>query len=53
LWKHPTAQEDRHFGRIERVILGLAPVDRLHREGMVQDEGNLLLGAEVGEPGPR
>jgi hypothetical protein len=53
VWQHPAAQEASNFVRIDLVIFGLAAVDGLHREGMAQDEGNPLLGAEVGQPGPR
>ena len=33
-------------------LLGLAPVDRLDVQGVAEDEGNALLGAEVGDPVP-
>jgi hypothetical protein len=38
--------------RLARVIVGLATVDRLHIEGMAEDEWDTLLGTGVGEPVP-
>jgi hypothetical protein len=37
---------------IDCIVLGLTPTNRLHIEGMAQDEGNPLVGAEVGQPVP-
>jgi hypothetical protein len=37
---------------VNPVVLGLAAVDRLHVEGVAEDEGDGFLGAEVGEPVP-
>src|SRR5439155_9990553 len=37
---------------IDLVGLGLAAVDGLHVQGVAQDEGDALCGAEVGEPVP-
>jgi hypothetical protein len=37
---------------VDRVGLGLAAVDGLHVQGVAQDEGDLLLLAEVGQPVP-
>ena len=34
------------------VVLGLAAVDGLHVQGVAEDEGDLLLVAQVGEPVP-
>ena len=39
-------------GGIDAVVLGLAAVDGLHVVGVADQEGELLLGAEVGEPVP-
>ena len=38
--------------RIDAVVLGFGPVDGLHVEGMAENEGDLVLGAEVSEPVP-
>jgi hypothetical protein len=35
--------------RVDLIVFGLAPVDRLHAERVAQDEGNTFPGAEVGE----
>jgi hypothetical protein len=50
---HPATQEPRNLVRIERVVLGLAAMDRRHREGMAEDNREACLGPEVGQPGPR
>jgi len=47
----PTAPH-RHLMRVDRIVLGVAPVHRLHVERVAQDEGHPFAGAEVGEPGP-
>jgi hypothetical protein len=39
-------------GRLVGVDLGLAAVDRLHVEGVAEDEVELLARAQVGEPVP-
>jgi len=52
LGEHPATQEHRHLVRIDRVVLGLAAMDRLHREGMAEDKRDAFLGTEVGQPGP-
>ena len=37
---------------VDPVILALAPMDSLHGEVMAEDEGDLLLGAEISKPVP-
>ena len=37
---------------VDLVVLGLGPVDGLHVEGVAEDEGDALLGAEVRQPVP-
>ena len=37
---------------VDSVVLGLGPVDGPHIEGVAKDEGDVVLGAEVGEPVP-
>ena len=37
---------------IDAVVLGLAPMDGLHVESVAEDEGDGVLGTEVGEPVP-
>ena len=46
------AQEDRDLVGIDLVVLGLAAVDRLHRQGVSQNEGDAVGGAEIREPVP-
>jgi hypothetical protein len=53
LREHPPAQPRRNFLCIERVVCGLAPMDRLPVEGMTQHAGNPLLSPEISQPGPR
>jgi hypothetical protein len=48
-----TAPEQRgDLVGVDLVVLGLPAVDGLHVEGVAEDEGDVLLGAEVGEPVP-
>jgi len=52
LRKQAATEEHSHFVRIDLVIFGLAAVDGFHREGVTEDDGNALRGAEVSEPVP-
>ena len=53
LGQHATAEQHGDLLGVELIVLGLAPMDRLHGEGVAQDKGKALTGAEVGHPGPR
>jgi hypothetical protein len=53
LGEHAAAPQDGDLVRIEPSMLGLAPVDGLHGEGVAQHEGKALAGTQVGRPGPR
>jgi len=46
-------QEDRNFVDVYFIILGLVPVEPFHVEGMAKDNGDVVLGTEVGQPTPR
>jgi hypothetical protein len=46
------AEEDRNLVGIHPIVLGLAAVDGLHVQGMAEDEGDVLAGAEIGKPVP-
>jgi hypothetical protein len=37
---------------VDLVVLGLPPVDRLHRQRVAEDEGDAVGRAEIGEPVP-
>jgi hypothetical protein len=52
LGEHPAAEEDGDLVRIDPIVCGLAPMNRLHVEGMAQNERNAFLGAEVRQPLP-
>ena len=52
LGRHAAAQQRGNLVGIALVVFGLAPVKGLHIERMARDEGNPLLGAEVGQPVP-
>ena len=47
-----SSEESGDFLRIDLVVLTLAAMDRFHIERMAQDEGNPLLGTQIGEPIP-
>jgi len=47
----PTEQHDELLG-VDAIILGLRAVDGLQVEGVGQDEGDVVLGAEIREPVP-
>lgn len=53
LWEPPATQQHRDWLGVERVVVGRAAVDGLHRQRVPEDPGQLFLGPEVGEPGPR
>jgi len=50
LREHAPAQEQGDFLSIDFVVLGFAPMDGFHVEGMPQHEGNPLLRAQIGQP---
>jgi len=52
LWPHAAAQEPSTLWGIARVLLGLAPVERLPRAGVTKDAGPTRRSAQVSEPGP-
>ena len=52
LGKHSSPHEGRDLVGVDAVVLGLAAVDGLHVERVAEDEGDALLGAEVGQPVP-
>jgi hypothetical protein len=47
-----TAQQRGDLEGIDSIVFGLAAVDSLHLQCMAEDEGEALLGAEVGAPVP-
>ena len=50
--KGPGAKKNGNLSGIDLVILGLAAMDGLHVEGVAEDEGDALIGAEIGQPVP-
>jgi len=52
LGDHATAQQEGNLVRIDPIVLGLAPVDRLHVQGVSQHAGNARMGAAVSQPVP-
>jgi len=52
LGQHTATQQDSHFLGSNCVVLGFAPVNGLHREGMPKHKRNAVAGAQVGEPVP-
>ncbi len=46
------AQEHGELVGVEAVVLGFPAVDRLHIVGVAEDEGDVLVGAQVGDPVP-
>ncbi len=52
LGQHPAAQQHGDLQGVDAVVLRLAAVDRLHVEGVAEDEGDAFGGAEVGKPVP-
>ena len=47
------AAPHRHLVGVDPIVLGRAPMQGVHGQGRAQDDGKTLLGATVGEPGPR
>jgi len=50
---HPTPQSDGNLLRLTLLVLGFAPVNRLHREGVASDKGHPFRLTEVCYPLPR
>jgi hypothetical protein len=50
LGQHAAAQQHGDLARVDAIVLGLAAVDRLHIQRLAEDEGDALLGAQIGEP---
>jgi len=53
LRQQAATQQDGNLLGGDRVVCGLATMDRLHREGRAQDKRQPLLRPEIGEPIPR
>jgi hypothetical protein len=52
LRQHPAAQEHGDLMGVNLVVLGFAPMNRLHIERMPQDKGDAFAGTEIREPLP-
>lgn len=52
LGPHSATQQDRNVLSSHFVVLGFAPMHRLHREGMPKDNRPLFAGAQVSAPVP-
>jgi hypothetical protein len=52
LWEHAAAEQYGDRVGVDPSVLGRAPMHRFHLQGMAPDDGNPLLGAQVGEPVP-
>ena len=52
LREHAAAEQHGDLVGVDLVVLGLAAVDRFHRESVTQDEGDVLFRAEIREPVP-
>jgi hypothetical protein len=48
-----TTQQGGHLWRSDLVVVGLAPRDGFHIQGMTADKGNALFRTQVGKPLPR
>jgi hypothetical protein len=53
LREHAAAEQHRNLVGVDLIVLSLTPMHGFHIQGMAQDEGNPLLHAKGGEPGPR
>jgi hypothetical protein len=52
LGNHAATKESGNLAGVDPVVLSLPAMDGLHVEGMTENEGDLLLGAEISEPIP-
>ena len=50
--EHLSAQKRGDLLAVDLVVLGLAAVDGLHVQGVAEDEGDVHLGAQIGDPVP-
>ena len=53
LGQHAATQEYGNFMGVDRVVFGLTPMDRLHVQGMAEDNRDAFVSTEVGQPVPR
>ena len=53
LREHTATKQHGNLVGIQLIVLGFAAMNRLPRERVAQDKGNLLLGTEVRQPLPR
>jgi hypothetical protein len=53
LGEPPAAEPYGKLLGIDRIMLGLTPLEGLHGEGVSKYKGDGLFSAEIGEPGPR
>lgn len=51
-WERPTIEQRGDLGRFDTVVLCLGSVNRLHVEGVPQDEGYPCVTAQIGQPVP-
>jgi hypothetical protein len=52
LGQHAAAEEHGDFFRIDLVVLGFPSMNGLHVEGVAENEGNVVLGTQIGQPVP-
>lgn len=50
--EHAAAKQGCDLVGVDTVVLGLSSVNRFHVQGVTEDEGNVSLFAEVGDPIP-
>jgi hypothetical protein len=53
VWEQAAPAQDGHLVRVDRVVCGLTPRDRLHVQGLAEDERDAFMSTQVGQPGPR
>ena len=52
LREHAAADQHSNLVGVDLIVVGLAPMNGFHVQGVAQDEGNPLLRAKVREPVP-
>jgi hypothetical protein len=52
LRNHAAAQQNCNLMSIDAIVFGFASMDGFHIESVAEDEGDILIGAKIGEPIP-
>src|SRR3990172_5782954 len=52
LRNHPASEQGSDLEGVDLIVFGFSSVNRFHVEGMAENEGDIFLGTEIGDPVP-